>query len=304
MPADLLDRIIDAVRRRGRLIEHLLEQESPELFIAVFPEPHVASHMLWHTARGVIDPAAPVAAESPGLIDVFRELDRQIGRVMTRAGDDAAVLVFTLYGMRDGRGVPLVLDPLFRSVGLAAWTLEPALPTLRRRAPTALKRLYHHVTPIPMRLGLARYGLIPSYDWSRTKAFPLPTDQHGLIRVNLKGREAKGIVEPAEYDRLCGEIAGLVGQLQMEDGTPVVESVVRMAVGDPVGAPSRLPDLSTGRRARRRSPSGFALRPFSVTWGRRGSPASTRRTVSGSSDLRERVVRGAAPFRAKRSVVC
>ena len=243
IPADLLDRCLEAVRRRGRLIEHLLAEASPEIFITVFPETHIASHMLWHTAEGVDHLSAPVQSDGPGLVDLFRELDRQIGRALMRSGDEAAVLVFSLYGMRAGRGVPLVLDPLFRSVGLAAWVPELAFSTLRRRVPTALKRVYHRFTSPAMRLGLGKFGLIPSYDWSRTKAFPLPTDQHGLIRVNLKGREAKGIVEPSEYDRLCDKIGRLVSGLQMEDGTPVVDGVVRTSSNHQVAVSSRLPDL-------------------------------------------------------------
>jgi len=243
MPEDLLDRCLDAVRRRGRLIEHLLEEESPELFITAFSETHIASHMLWHTAEGVVHPHAPLPPDRPGLVDLFRELDRQIGRALIRAGDAAAVLVFSLYGMRAARGVPLLLDPLFRSVGLAAWRREPALPTLRRRTPTALKRVYHRFMPTAARLGLAKFGVFPSYDWSRTKAFSLPTDQHGLIRVNLKHREAEGIVEPSEYDRLCGEIEQLLCQLQMEDGTPVVDNVVRTSPNGAAGASGRIPDL-------------------------------------------------------------
>jgi predicted AlkP superfamily phosphohydrolase/phosphomutase len=234
-PADLLDRCLEAVRRRGRLIEHLLEEAPPEIFIGVFPEVHVASHMYWHTVNGA-DPG-------PGLVDLFRELDRQLGRVLMRAGDEAAVLVFSLYGMRDGRGVPVLLDPLFRSAGLSARVASPAWPTLRRRVPTALKRMYHRFVSPARRLGLSKYGLIPSYDWSRTKAFPLPTDQHGLIRVNLRGREARGIVEPSDYDRLCGEIERLVSGLRTEDGTPVVAGVVRTVPDDQAALSSRLPDL-------------------------------------------------------------
>ena len=50
-------------------------------------------------------------------------------------------------------------------------------------------------------------------DWSRTKAVSLTADVHGYARINLRGREARGIVEPGEeYDRVCTQIAeGLLG---------------------------------------------------------------------------------------------
>jgi predicted AlkP superfamily phosphohydrolase/phosphomutase len=44
-------------------------------------------------------------------------------------------------------------------------------------------------------------------DWSQTRAFTLPTDLEGCIRINLRGREPQGIVEPgAQYTALCQEI--------------------------------------------------------------------------------------------------
>lgn len=114
---------------------------------------------------------------------------------------------------------------------------------MKRRTPPALKRVYHRLVPTRVRWDLATSGLTPRYDWSRTKAFPLPTDQHGWIRVNLKGRETERIVERSEYDRLCGEIERLLCDVRMEDGTPVVRGIVRTAPDYPAGIPGRLPDL-------------------------------------------------------------
>ncbi len=120
VPEGLLDRCMDGVEGRGRLIEHLLREESPELFITVFSGTQPPSHLLWHTAPRVGNrPGPPPPPDGPGLVDVFREVDRQMGRVLMLAGDEAAVLVFSLHGMQDTRGVPLLLDPLFRAVKLA-----------------------------------------------------------------------------------------------------------------------------------------------------------------------------------------
>jgi predicted AlkP superfamily phosphohydrolase/phosphomutase len=243
VPADFLDRCIDGVRRRGRLIEHLLQEESPELFIAVFGETHTASHLLWHTAPDADRPDTSALSNERGLVDLFREVDRQIERALTAAGDEAAVLVFSLYGMRDSRGLPSFLDALLCTVGLAARGSGPELAALRRGLPVGLKRAYQRFVPTKVKVDLAKFGLMPRYDWSRTRAFPLPTDQHGWIRVNLEGREAEGIVERSEYDRVCGEIERLLSDLRMEDGTAVVRDVVRTSPNYPAGVAGRLPDL-------------------------------------------------------------
>jgi predicted AlkP superfamily phosphohydrolase/phosphomutase len=45
-------------------------------------------------------------------------------------------------------------------------------------------------------------------DWRNSMAFALPGDFTGSIRINLRGREPNGRVEPGEeYDRLCEELS-------------------------------------------------------------------------------------------------
>ena len=61
---------------------------------------------------------------------------------------------------------------------------------------------------------------LPAYDWSRTMAISLPTDQHGWIRFNLRGREARGIVELEEYEGLCQRVEGVVHSARRADGRP------------------------------------------------------------------------------------
>ena len=77
----------------------------------------------------------------------------------------------------------------------------------RGLAPPLLKTLYHRLVPAPMVARIAGPpDAMPPYDWSRTTAFPLPTDQHGWIRINLSGRERLGIVPPEAYEQACAEL--------------------------------------------------------------------------------------------------
>ena len=64
--------------------------------------------------------------------------------------------------------------------------------------------------------------------WPKMKAFALPAYADGHIRINLKGRDRDGIVEPTEYDTLCSKITEILYRLQ--DGRskqPLVKQVVR-----------------------------------------------------------------------------
>lgn len=64
--------------------------------------------------------------------------------------------------------------------------------------------------------------------WSQMKAFALPSFSEGYIRINLRGREPEGIVEPSEYEAVCDELSQQLYNLK--DGRtdkPMVKKVVR-----------------------------------------------------------------------------
>jgi predicted AlkP superfamily phosphohydrolase/phosphomutase len=64
--------------------------------------------------------------------------------------------------------------------------------------------------------------------WSQMKAFALPSFADGYIRINLKGREAQGIVLPEEYDAVCEELTQLLSQMtDARTGKPMVKKIIR-----------------------------------------------------------------------------
>ncbi|HEY9644833.1 MAG TPA: alkaline phosphatase family protein [Chroococcidiopsis sp.] len=77
--------------------------------------------------------------------------------------------------------------------------------------------------------------------WKQMKAFALPSYSEGYIRINLKGRESHGIVDPADYDAVCDElIQHLHALTDGRTGKPLVQKVERMREQ---GIPAdRLPD--------------------------------------------------------------
>jgi predicted AlkP superfamily phosphohydrolase/phosphomutase len=81
-------------------------------------------------------------------------------------------------------------------------------------------------------------------DWAETRAFALPTDQHGYVRLNIRGREREGIVAPDDADALMDEIAEGLLTFRDPDGGPAIDSVDRVAdvLGDGSGL-HQMPDL-------------------------------------------------------------
>jgi predicted AlkP superfamily phosphohydrolase/phosphomutase len=104
------------------------------------------------------------------------------------------------------------------------------------------------VSLLPARFGsrLLEYTSSRAHDWARTSWFVLPSDLAGFIRLNVKGREALGIVDPgAESRRLEDRLIELFSQLTDLDGRPIVADVERtddtVAASDPMRR--YLPDL-------------------------------------------------------------
>ena len=168
-------------------------------------------------------------------------------------GEGATIMVFSLHGMQPCHGVPAFLSPLLCEKGFArladwnsqSWT-ERAIALMaaaKRRSPTALRKLYYKTMPPTATQRLARPTMMPAYDWNQTRAFSLPSDQHGWIRINLRGREASGIVPVEQYEGLCRDLEQLMKSLTTEDGKLLVRKVTRTAERGEDAIGLRIPDL-------------------------------------------------------------
>jgi predicted AlkP superfamily phosphohydrolase/phosphomutase len=83
-------------------------------------------------------------------------------------------------------------------------------------------------------------------DWSTTRYFALPMDYNGYVRLNLKGRELEGCVDPEDADGVIEELnAALCSFRDLTTGKPVIRGTVKVDDLIPPDAPRRrfLPDL-------------------------------------------------------------
>ena len=64
--------------------------------------------------------------------------------------------------------------------------------------------------------------------WPQMKAFALPSLSEGYIRINVSGREANGIVEAQDYDRVCDELIQELKQMtNPRTGKSLVKKVIK-----------------------------------------------------------------------------
>ena len=148
------------------------------------------------------------------------------------------------YGLAKGRpgttAPPLVRPHPKRSWRESLYGLRhdrnPLTRWLRQNTPG----VWFHYT-IEKRLGIGGVPLAPddcplgaqppmwySAAWPAMRAFALPSFSEGYVRLNVKGRDASGMVDPAEYGRVWDEVAAALRDLRdARTGQPVVTDIIR-----------------------------------------------------------------------------
>ena len=178
--------------------EQLWRSADLDLFCAALTFPDRLQHLFWRELE----------AEEPAVTSAEREwlaaFDAFLGRVLAAAAADGTTVVcFSDHGF----------GPVDRYFHVNRWLLQ---------------RGWLHVGDAT-RLGTPD-GLLTAIDWSRTRAFAL--GEYGEIRLNVRGREPLGIVEPgAEATALRDELVAALRALRDDEGRCVADDVrVREAV--------------------------------------------------------------------------
>src|SRR5262249_35304248 len=195
-----LDQCEDALRERERMLLYELERLEEGLLFCLFDTPDRVQHMFWRFG----DPGHPAhpGDAPPALAHVveehYRACDAVLGRVLPYVDERTLCIVLSDHGMNSFQ----------RGVHLNTWLHDHGLLALR-----------HGVVP-----GEEAGDCFRHVDWSRTKAYALGM---GGIYLNLKGREAQGIVGGEEVAELRDSIVqGLTGLPDPERGKAAVRSVV------------------------------------------------------------------------------
>ena len=165
-----LENAWDIHAERERQFFDALDKTRRGLVTCVFDITDRLQHMFFR----FIDPRHPAGQKDPALREkygsqireLYIEMDRLVGRTMERLGEDEVLLVMSDHGFKSFR----------RGVNLNTLLWREGLLALKSEAPTGA-------------------DMLQDIDWSQTRAYAVG---FGGIYLNLKGREARGIVEPGE----------------------------------------------------------------------------------------------------------
>jgi predicted AlkP superfamily phosphohydrolase/phosphomutase len=153
----------------------------------------------------------------------------------------------------DGEAPGLIIRPRFKDWVETVWSDHYAnLPP--GWVPGWLRLFFQRMAGVPggnfpfyalRRLGALQWQPAAWYRpwWPRMQAFALPSYGDGCIRINLKGREPRGIVAPADYEKVRRRLGErLRGLRDPRTGMALVSEII--FPGEPQGkiAADRLPD--------------------------------------------------------------
>jgi predicted AlkP superfamily phosphohydrolase/phosphomutase len=254
-PARLLtirDQLVSAPQRAAALVDHLLPREKFDLLWVTFAGAHLAGHWLWDPVAlfdGSLDRDTRDRL-TDALADVYVAVDEAIGRILAALPPGADVIVFSPEGMGPNTSRSDLLPDMLTAVlhgrsssgrrragpGSRLWRFRGAIPVRHRKAVS-------QVIPGRMTRELSAYFYLRGVDWSGTRAFAVPGATDGLVRLNIRGREREGIVEPADAEALMEEIATGLESFTDPDGAPAVARVERVAGTFSGPRADGLPDL-------------------------------------------------------------
>lgn len=255
--------MIEAVKLRTQIVRWLLAERLPDwdLAITVISEYHSATEALWHgwdeTHPLYEHPSASAARE--GFVAVYEAADELLGVVLD-AFPDVELLAYTPHGMgRNYADVPAMLllpELLYRHyTGRKGFVADPDwLPDGSIRPGATLAD--HWSPPITERLRIeqpffdrllnGRDSLQPDgmdwmpaalyrTAWRRMDAYASPAFYDGRVRVNLRGREARGRVSPRRYAAVLDEVAQLLRECRdPRTGAPLDIEIEPRLDGDPL----------------------------------------------------------------------
>lgn len=233
-----LDRLRKMIDTRATLVRHLLDREPWDLFCVVWVEMDRMQHCLWH----IFDEHHPrhdaglAARYREPILDIYRLLDAKIGEMVDRRPPDCNVVFISDHGF----------GPCRYKVFLNTWLAREGFLTFKEGGRETRNRL-HAVRGVLDRAGLDTRKLIglakrfggdaalrvggdnlsrfaAEIDWTKTQAYCHGTNS---IRLNLRGREPGGSVDPAQADEVIERLRDRLLRLRDPEGNRIINKVER-----------------------------------------------------------------------------
>lgn len=227
-PKSWVENTKKAIRNRGKAARYLYEkrlkdgEEENKIMMTHFFGTDMVQHFLWDKVSENWDPR----------LEVFKAVDKEIGRLKEKAPEDSVFIIVSDHGF----------GPIERTFNVNSWLEQEGLLELKNRAKTRIRKrlaklgfteqntrpvgecLYPlgklwNIVDNPI-VGLQNNDFLDALfltaedvDWEHTLAYS--RSHIGHIRLNLSGREKKGIVAEKDGKQVRKDIMDKISQLKV-----------------------------------------------------------------------------------------
>jgi predicted AlkP superfamily phosphohydrolase/phosphomutase len=181
---------------------------------------------------------------------IYSAIDRELGTLLQLMPEDANVFVVSSVGIQQQYPIYHIMEDFCRKLGYQAAppaggvSLKP-MDVIRRFVPESWRIAVSRNFSRERRERLLADQFRGRTEWSRTTVFAIPSSFTGLLRVNLRGREPHGTVEPGTpyrelLERVTSDLRQLIDPVTGEAAVDRAVITVETFGGDP---PLALPDV-------------------------------------------------------------
>ena len=240
-----VEQACERIDTKARLTCDYIAAEDWDLFAPCFSELHDLGHYVYHVTdkdHPRHDPKLYDAVGDP-LRPCYLAIDKAVGQIMDAVGPDVPVMALAGPGMMRLCSANTVIEEIARrldlGVGAPQTTAEQAKTAYRSFIPEKMRR---RIAPLA-RMVRRRSG---NGVFAHRRFFGIPhNDNSACIRINVKGREPLGMIEPgSDYEKLLDEIRE--GLMEIEDadtGVKVVQDVISIRHNYDGPCRDMLPDI-------------------------------------------------------------
>jgi predicted AlkP superfamily phosphohydrolase/phosphomutase len=236
--------LLQSVDKRLQLTSYLMHNQPWDFLMVVFTASDKASHYYWKYMDQTHPSYDPMEAQKLGTAIqlVYKKLDDTLGVLVNDIPEQSHVLLVSDHGFGPLNNTLVSLPTWLGKQGLLVWKNESRglsvdrwfSSTLRKVASSGYSFLLSALSSgqkdmlsrlLPgVREKVDTLRKMSMIDWSRTRVY---ADEDNMsLRVNLAGREPKGIVPQSEYDAVCELVVeGLENLVDPYTGEHVIDRV-------------------------------------------------------------------------------
>lgn len=238
-----LDRLYKTTETRLKVLEYLRAREDWDFFMLVFNGTDTVQHAMWKYMSPKHPLHDPAKFEKYGnaIFQYFQYVDQALGKIADGLDEDTTLMLMSDHGF----------GPFHKFIHVNNWLIRQGWMQIKRNPKALLKSTMFNLGFAPMNIydvlmqvGMGKLkrevvrgkgtSLMKTFflsfddvDWSKTAAYSL--GNVGQIRLNVRGREPIGLVEPGkEYEEVREQIIARLSELRdPETGECVVQEIYR-----------------------------------------------------------------------------